>query len=114
MGIAITSDEESGGESGIGYLFKDEGVRCKSAMIPDGGSLSEVTVEEKGILHVHVSCDGHSAHAARPWFGKNPIDILMDKLNELRIFFSSLNEKIKGAPTNRIECRAESVHIRIS
>ncbi|MFQ5779674.1 MAG: M20 family metallopeptidase, partial [Nitrospiria bacterium] len=87
LAIAVTADEEVGGESGIGYLVKEKGVRCKEAMIPDGGALNEITVEEKGVLHLDMICHGHTAHAARPWLGKNPIEHLMDKLQDLRAFF---------------------------
>ena len=52
LGLAITSDEERGGESGMRFLFDEVGLRCGVAMIPDGGSLNEITVEEKGILHL--------------------------------------------------------------
>ncbi len=87
LGLAITSDEEIGGECGVGYLFRDVGVRCSMAMIPDGGSLNKITVAEKGILHLRLSCQGKSAHAARPWLGENPIDKMMSSLNALRSSF---------------------------
>jgi len=90
LGIAVTADEETGGESGIGYLYDKQAVRCKSAMIPDGGSLNQITVEEKGILHLQVKCKGHTAHAARPWLGDNPIEKLMDQLTELRKYFNEM------------------------
>lgn len=83
LGLAVTSDEETGGESGIGYLFRQCGLRCGNAMIPDGGSLNEITVEEKGILHLKVRCHGRPAHAARPWLGENPIEKLMVALERL-------------------------------
>jgi len=93
LGIAITADEETGGESGIGYLFNQEGLNCSSAMIPDGGSLNEITVDEKGILHLRVVRRGHSAHAARPWLGQNPVEQLMDGLSRLREHFDGLKKK---------------------
>ena len=73
VGVAITSDEERGGENGIGYLFGEAGVRCGVALVPDGGSPSEVTVEEKGILHLELSVEGREIHAARPWLAPNAV-----------------------------------------
>jgi len=90
LGIAVTTDEEIGGESGIGYLFDKVGLRCGEAMIPDGGSLHEITIEEKGILHLLARCEGKPAHAARPWLGVNPIEQLMERLQILRQHFGSL------------------------
>lgn len=92
LGLAITSDEERGGESGVRFLFDEVGLRCEVAMIPDGGSLNEITVEEKGIIHMKISCQGHSAHAARPWLGNNPLERLVDAAAGLRKNFDSLKK----------------------
>ncbi len=89
LGIAVTSDEEVGGASGVGLLFNEKEIRCKIAMIPDGGSINKITIEEKGILHLNLKCEGKSAHAARPWLGDNPINRLMDKLQDLRQHFDA-------------------------
>ncbi|MBO1224676.1 MAG: M20/M25/M40 family metallo-hydrolase [Candidatus Scalindua sediminis] len=92
LGLVITSDEERGGESGIRFLFDEIGLRCDVAMIPDGGSLNEIIVEEKGILHLKIQCHGHSAHAARPWLGNNPLERLVDAASRLRNNFESLKQ----------------------
>jgi len=93
LGIAITADEEIGGSSGIGYLFNQAGISCSTAMIPDGGALNAITVEEKGILHMELKCHGHSAHAARPWLGHNPIEQLITETQELKTYFNNLKEE---------------------
>jgi succinyl-diaminopimelate desuccinylase len=87
LGLAVTSDEECGGEHGFPYLFRDLGLRCGQAIMPDGGSLTSLTVEEKGILHVRVQCHGQAAHAARPWQGVNALQRLIDRLVKLTIHF---------------------------
>lgn len=90
LGLAITSDEERGGDSGMRFLFDEAGLRCEVAMIPDGGSLNQITVEEKGILHLNLHGNGHSAHAARPWLGNNPMERLVDAIARMRAYFDSL------------------------
>mgnify|MGYP001816722182 CR=1 FL=1 len=45
LGLAITADEEQGGENGTRALFEDFGLRCEVAMVPDGGSPEDVVVE---------------------------------------------------------------------
>jgi succinyl-diaminopimelate desuccinylase len=92
LGLAVTSDEERGGESGMRFLFDEVGLRCDVAMIPDGGSLNEITVEEKGILHLKIYCNGHSAHAARPWLGNNSLERLVDSAARVRNDFESLKQ----------------------
>jgi succinyl-diaminopimelate desuccinylase len=92
VGLAVTSDEETGGEFGIGYLFGEAGVRCDLALIPDGGSLNQITVEEKGILHLKVSCHGKAGHAARPWLADNAVERLLSRLVDVKEYFTSMEE----------------------
>ncbi len=73
VGLAITSDEEIGGEHGVGYLFGEAGLRCGIALVPDGGSPTDITVEEKGILHLQLRTEGREIHAARPWLAPNAV-----------------------------------------
>jgi len=73
LGLAITADEEQGGENGTRALFEDFGLRCNVAMVPDGGSPEDVVVEEKGILHLRLEAQGAACHAARPWLGHNAL-----------------------------------------
>lgn len=87
VGMAVTSDEERGGEDGVKYLVENMGVRCGVAVIPDGGSLNEVIVEEKGIIHLQVQAVGKSAHAARPWLGENAIEKLARDLARIKAWF---------------------------
>jgi succinyl-diaminopimelate desuccinylase len=65
-------------------------LRCGVAIIPDGGTLNEVIIEEKGILHLRLRATGHAAHAARPWLGRNALEQLADALARLRDDFDQL------------------------
>lgn len=90
LGLAVTTDEETGGTHGVRYLIEDVGLRCGCALIPDGGSPTEITVEEKGILHLQLKTAGLPAHAARPWLGDNPIPHLTAGLDRLEAAFADL------------------------
>ena len=90
LGLAVTSDEEIGGEHGLRFLVEEVGLRCGLAMIPDGGSLNEIPVEEKGVLHAEVISRGHAAHAARPWLTENPLERLAARLLKVLAHFESL------------------------
>ncbi|MEM1296557.1 MAG: M20 family metallopeptidase [Verrucomicrobiota bacterium] len=87
VGIALTSDEEIGGENGVRYLFEEVGLECRRAIIPDGGSLNEVTTDEKGILHLKLTVRGKPGHAARPWLAHNAVEKLVGELGNLRSKF---------------------------
>jgi len=87
LGMVVTSDEERGGEHGVGYLVRDAGLRAAHAIVPDGGSIHDVTVEEKGIAHLRVHSRGNAAHAARPWLAENAATILVQALSKLPSHF---------------------------
>lgn len=88
LALVLTSDEEQGGDHGMRFLFDTVGLRCGTAIIPDSGSLNEITVEEKGILHLRIRADGMAGHASRPWLVNNPVDRLLDTLHSLRAHFN--------------------------
>lgn len=87
IGIALTSDEEIGGENGVRYLFEEVGLECRRAIIPDGGSLNEVTTDEKGIIHLCLKIEGKPGHAARPWRAENAVEKLIAELARLKALF---------------------------
>ena len=88
LGLALTSDEERGGTDGVRFLIEEAGLRAGIVIVPDGGSLNEVTIEEKGVLHLRVRREGHSAHGARPWLGTNALELLLDRIEALRAYFA--------------------------
>lgn len=89
LGLALTSDEERGGADGVRYLCEEIGLRCGTVIIPDGGSLNDVTIEEKGVIHAQISCTGHEAHGARPWLGENALELLIERLMLLKKHFET-------------------------
>ncbi len=93
IGIAITSDEEIGGMDGIGHLFGEADISCGLALVPDGGSLNHVTIQEKGILHLSLNCTGKSGHAARPWLGDSATEYLIARLHKLREYFDETHPR---------------------
>ncbi len=94
IGLMITTDEEHGGENGVGYLLDSLSYRADLAIIPDGGNApEEIIVKNKGFLHLKITSKGVSAHASRPWEGKSAIHDLLKKLNEIKKLFPDTDEK---------------------
>ncbi len=87
VGLLLTTDEEIGGENGVGYLIKNQlkKTKPKIVIIPDGGkNLKTIVLNQKGILHIKVWAKGLSAHGARPFWGDNAVEKLLDIYNELK------------------------------
>jgi succinyl-diaminopimelate desuccinylase len=90
LGLAVTSDEEHGGNHGTRFLFEKAGFRCSVAVLPDSGTIHEIAVEEKGILHLKLSAHGPSGHASRPWLIDNPMDRLLAAVARIQNHFAAL------------------------
>jgi len=90
FGIALTSDEERGGEDGVRFLFEEIGLRCGVAIVPDGGSLNAVTSEEKGILQLRLTASGKEGHGAAPWLASNALLSLAQAITALCAHFKTL------------------------
>jgi succinyl-diaminopimelate desuccinylase len=90
LALAVTSDEEHGGNHGTRFLFEKAGFRCGVAILPDSGTIHEVAVEEKGILHFKLSAHGPSGHASRPWLVENPMERVVAAVARIQNHFAGL------------------------
>ncbi len=90
FGILITGDEEIGGYRGARAVLPH--IATDFAVALDGGSLREIIVKEKGILRLRLTARGKSAHGARPWLGRNAIEILMEDLMAVKGLFDMETE----------------------
>ncbi|MGB7950809.1 MAG: M20 family metallopeptidase [Candidatus Binatia bacterium] len=90
LGLAVTSDEERGGAHGTRFLFETLGLRCRTAIVPDSGSLNDIAVEEKGTLHIKINARGSAGHASRPWLADNPLDRAIATLSKIQNHFATL------------------------
>lgn len=86
FGIMLTSDEEVGGENGVGYLL-DQGYSADVCILPDGGNDWAIETGCNGVWMVELLAKGKAAHGSRPWEGDNAIEKLMDALTQIRSIF---------------------------
>lgn len=86
FGIMITTDEEVGGENGVGALLQ-KGFSSKVCFLPDGGQNWEIQKAAKGVLHLSLESRGKSTHGSRPWQGENAIEELLGSFNYLKGIF---------------------------
>lgn len=99
LGFALTSDEEIGGENGMGYIFGEYGLRCGGLILPDSGRITEIAEAEKGIIHAGVTFRGEGGHSARPWLLENPLKELVEFLVPLQKRFDDLSRADHWNPT---------------
>lgn len=75
--LTITTDEETGGENGCGYLAEKLKFRPKCLIVPDGGDNLTFVNKSKGVCWLDITSYGSPAHASRPWMGKNALEPLI-------------------------------------
>jgi succinyl-diaminopimelate desuccinylase len=79
--LHFTYDEETGGEIGPAWLLR-EGLTQPNMVISAGFSYAVVTAHN-GCLHLEVTVDGRSAHAAKPFTGIDALEAATAALTAL-------------------------------
>ncbi len=75
VSLFIAADEEKGSALGAEFLLKEKKIKPDYVLIPDVFTENkEISIGEKGLLHVKASAEGVQAHASEPWRGKNAIE----------------------------------------
>lgn len=101
IALMITTDEEVGGENGVGYLLEKQNYTAKVVIIPDGGKrINAIELANKGYMNLNLTANGRSAHGARPWLGENAIEKLIGALTEIKSIFEPPNKNIWRATCN--------------
>ncbi len=104
--LMIVSDEEVGGFDGTAKLL--ERFHPEFAIVGEPTFL-KLNVRERGIIWPKVTVKGKSAHAGRPWLGKNAIYEFFERhkkfMEELRAFKKSKHYKV-GASASLTKIKA--------
>jgi acetylornithine deacetylase/succinyl-diaminopimelate desuccinylase family protein len=83
--LVALADEEAGSTLGVEYLLQEEIIKPDLAIIPDiTGNLRDVSISEKGLLHLKLISKGIAAHGSRPADGVNAIWNMVDLLAGLK------------------------------
>ena len=91
--LAITTDEEIGGFDGGAFLAHKIGWKPKVLIVPDGGDNLSFVKASKGVAQFEIVSEGKSAHASRPWQGKNALLALCQLVVELEKRYGQNNLK---------------------
>lgn len=87
--IAITSDEEPGGQLGMKPLVAG-GLHPGVCILPDSTAPNwDIETLAKGYWRFYLQASGRSAHASRPWDGESASFKLIDALTELKRHFTN-------------------------
>jgi succinyl-diaminopimelate desuccinylase len=118
VGLLLTSDEEIGGFDGTNYLIKKLKLKPKFVLAGEPTWL-KIGQAAKGIIRLKLTAQGQSAHAAKPWEGKNAIVALVRALTKIERVFPTPGQPTAqttvsittirgGEATNQIPAQSEA------
>ncbi len=128
VALMLTTDEETSGRDGTGYLTREIGYRCRVALVPDSGETPEhIVLKSKGVLHLRIHARGLTAHGSRPWLGVNAIESLFETYQKIKALFPPTDDPDRwystciigtiagGSATNQIpDCATGAIDIRFT
>ena len=91
--LVLTTDEELGGASGVGYLIEQQNLQAKTVFNPDGGDTFTPCISEKGVFHLELFTEGLSVHGSRPWEGANALELLLEDIERIKSAFDFATEE---------------------
>lgn len=94
--FAATCDEETGGQ-GLEAL-RPELPRLTGAVIAEPTELLPAAAQ-RGLMRIVVRVEGRAAHAARPWQGRNAIELAMEDLAAVRAIAADRVHPLLGRAT---------------
>lgn len=108
FGLAVTMDEEVGGDNGIKKLLQ-EGYRPKVCIIPDGGDSWQVQTASKGFSICEITAHGTSVHSSRHWEGVNALTTLLPVISRLESLFPNQGPETNTMSVNILRAGAGSL-----
>jgi len=90
--LVLTTDEEVGGDNGIGHLTREAKLLAKTVFNTDGGGILSPALLQKGIYHFRLDAQGSSAHGSRPWKGVSAVLRLQEDIERIYQLFPLASE----------------------
>lgn len=72
--VSFVPDEETGGETGAGYLAKSGKIKAPWVVIAEGSGEDNIWIGHRGLIWFMVEVYGKQAHGSTPWYGLNAFE----------------------------------------
>ncbi len=76
--LSFTPDEESGGETGVGYMLKAGLVNPDYVVVAEPSGINNIWIGNKGTVKMEIEIIGKQAHASTPWLGLNAFEGMVE------------------------------------
>jgi len=83
--LNFVSDEETGGDNGVGYLMKHDYLSPDMVVVGEITNRNSIAISEKGVAVFSLTTRGRTAHASTPWAGINAIEKMVKILHTLQV-----------------------------
>ncbi|ABP51100.1 MAG: M20 family metallopeptidase [Pyrobaculum arsenaticum] len=72
--VSFVPDEETGGETGAGYLARSGRIKAPWVVIAEGSGEDNIWIGHRGLVWFLVEVYGKQAHGSTPWLGLNAFE----------------------------------------
>ncbi len=76
--LSFTPDEETGGQTGVGYIVEEGLVKPDYAIVAEPSGLDLIWIGNKGAVWLLVEVFGRQAHGSTPWKGVNAFEKMVE------------------------------------
>lgn len=76
--LSFTPDEETGGETGVGYMLEEGLVLPDYAVVAEPSTTYKIWIGSRGAVWMNVHVYGRQAHGSAPWLGLNAFEAMVE------------------------------------
>ncbi len=113
--ISATTDEESGGFSGVAFLAKNgyfDKRKVDHVIIPEPLNKDRICLGHRGVWWAEIETKGKIAHGSMPFLGESAIRHMTAVLTEMeKTLFPALKDRVSVMPVVPSEAKCASLNI---
>ncbi|MEZ0318885.1 MAG: M20 family metallopeptidase [Pyrobaculum sp.] len=92
--VSFVPDEETGGETGAGYLASSGKIKAPWVVIAEGSGEDNIWIGHRGLVWFLVEVYGKQAHGSTPWLGLNAFEGAVQIAYRLQEYIKAISTRI--------------------
>lgn len=92
--LSFVPDEETGGETGAGYLARSGKIKAPWVVIAEGSGEDNIWIGHRGLVWFLVEVYGKQVHGSTPWLGLNAFEGAVEIAHRLREYINAVSKRV--------------------